>query len=171
MADCAPYSFRSSWECHRSARDHCPSQNRFEPHWLLLVLSQRRACNRAGRDRHHWSFDVSSCCHDPTQHTGQCCRHSVHTCRVLAIVGNTSIQSLLPANEQVHCLHLGAYGYLSHLHDMEPNLRSNHVSGGAMTATKIDDDILHLFQHGPQVILCGITARTKKMDRITDGTE
>ena len=32
-------------------------------------------------------------------------------------------------------------------------IRSNHNSGGVLTTTKIDDNILHLFRHGPQVIL------------------
>ena len=36
-----------------------------------------------------------------------------------------------------------------------------------MTTAKIDDNILHLFQHRPQVILGDITV-TKKMDRIPD---
>ena len=32
-------------------------------------------------------------------------------------------------------------------------IRSNHNSGGVMTTAKIDDNILHLFQHRPQIIL------------------
>ena len=49
-------------------------------------------------------------------------------------------------------------------------IRSNHNSGGVMTTAKIDDNILHLFQHRPQVILGDITV-TRKMDRTPDSAE
>ena len=49
-------------------------------------------------------------------------------------------------------------------------IRFKHNSGGAMTTTKIDDNILHLFQHRPQVILGDITV-TRKMDRTPDSAK
>ena len=47
---------------------------------------------------------------------------------------------------------------------------SDHNSGCAVSATKIDDGLLHIFQHRPQIILCGITAVASRMDRTPDGT-
>ena len=52
----------------------------------------------------------------------------------------------------------------------QSQITSNHNSGGVMTTAKIDDNILHLFQHRPQIILGEITV-TRKMDRTPDSAE
>ena len=84
--------------------------------------------------------------------------------------GNASTRSQLHANETIPvCIWMktGTSQTFKTWSQTHIQIRSNHNSGGVMTTAKIDDNILHLFQHRPQVILGDITV-TKKMDRTPD---
>ena len=52
----------------------------------------------------------------------------VSMCPALAIPESASTQSLLPTIEQVHCVHLAEYGFLSHRHGARITFKSGPIT-------------------------------------------